>query len=182
MKLNFIKKESNWRLIAILAIFVFVYIVYNCVPEKKEYFVVKGKSPFGEILLDQNDFAEIVNGMKPKHVTGTFTADDLSELVRELKINFVKHAQKGCATGHKSCTKYSRQLLALIDETNKTVTGKMDKSQWVNAIIIVGNMMNQTTPPQQSQTRPMRIPDDDEPEHDEPDPVMPTKRPVMPTK
>ena len=138
MNLKFLKKQNNkWTMVALLAVIVLVYLAYTCAKpqQQKEYFVVKAKSPMGEVLLDQTDFAEIINGMKPKHVKGEFTADDLSELVRELKKNTISQYKTHCKRSPKSCPSIGKDILALIDETNKTKTGKMTKSQWIDAIV-----------------------------------------------
>ena len=146
---KFLKKQNNkWTVLVVLALLVyFVYFVYFAAQQKKEYFVVKGTSPFGEVLLDQTDFAEIINGMKPNHVKGDFTADDLSELVRELKKNAIEQYKSHCK--NRSCPSVGREIMALIDDTNKTVTGKMNKSQWIDSIVRLGKKsltMPQTKP------------------------------------
>lgn len=144
MNLKYFKKQHKWTLVALLAVIVLVYLAYNCVPENKEYFVVKAQSPMGEVLLDQTDFAEIINGLKPKHVKGDFTADDLSELVRELKKNATRQFNKDCENSenkkHK-CDPIGMYIVSLIDETNKRVTGKMKKSEWIDAMIVIGRKM-----------------------------------------
>lgn len=137
MNLLFLKKQNKWTLVALLAVIVLVYLAYNCY-QKKEYFVVKANTPMGEILLDQTDFAEIINGMKPKHVKGDFTADDLSELVRELKKNTIVQYKTHCKKNPRSCPSYGKVIVSLIDEMNKDKTGKMNKSQWIDAIVTLG--------------------------------------------
>lgn len=165
MYLKFLKKQNNkWTMVALLAVIVLVYLAYNCVPQNKEYFVVKTRSPMGEILLDQTDFAEIINGMKPKHVKGDFTADDLSELVRELKKNTISQYKAHCKKSPKSCPSMGKDILLLIDETNKTKTGRMTKSQWIDAIVNLSKtmffkMQNRPKPVQTPDISPRQEPD-----------------------
>ena len=110
-----------------------------------------GEMYYGVILVDQNDFANVINGLKPKSVKGTFTTDDLSELVREMKglwvANYTGMYNRSCSTASQKASRQCIQMndvLSLIHETNavkyegKPVTSK---EEWLNAIIDTGFKM-----------------------------------------
>jgi len=143
-------KRNSTKLI-ILCVILFVVVGYSCYTPNKEYFVFKMSTPGGEILVDQNDFASVINGLKPKSVKGTFTTDDLSELVRELKglwvANYTGMYNRSCSTDSQKASRQCIQMndvLSLIHETNavkyegKPVTSK---EEWLNAIIDTGFKM-----------------------------------------
>jgi len=140
--------NRNSTKLIILCFLIFVIIGYNCYTPKKEYFVVKLGSNQPELLLDQNDFASVINGLKPKSVKGTFTTDDLSELVRELKGLYVAtmtgQYKRNCRTNRqKTSSKCTRMndMLSLIHETNNVqYAGNpvTSKEEWLNAIIDTG--------------------------------------------
>ena len=143
-------KRNSTKLI-ILCVILFVVVGYSCYTPNKEYFVFKMSTPGGEILVDQNDFASVINGLKPKSVKGTFTTDDLSELVREMKglwvANMTGMYNRSCSTASQKASRQCIQMndvLSLIHETNavkyegKPVTSK---EEWLNAIIDTGFKM-----------------------------------------
>lgn len=139
---------KNQKLIYGLLMFVFVVAVYTCLNQNnnKEYFVVKMGPREQEILLDHTDFAEIMNGLKPKSVSGTFTKDDLSELIREFKrhgLNKLTEQHNNRCSGNKAnrtdC-RYANTLINLVKEaasvshpdTNRKIR---TKDEWIQAIV-----------------------------------------------
>lgn len=137
--------KNNLTKLIILCLLIFVIIGYKCYAPNKEYFVFKLGAPGREILLDQNDFASVINGLKPKSVAGTFTTDDLSELVRELKGLWVANASSAYNNVCKTDTQKASQkcilmnnFISLIHETNEVKyegNPVTSKEVWLNAII-----------------------------------------------
>ena len=135
---------KNKKLIA-LFVLVLVISMYKCYSTQTDYFVVKVGPKNQEVLLDHTDFAEIMNGLKPTSISGTFTKDDLSEMIREFKRHgldqFYKRCPPGNANNDTDCRRMSK-VLALVKEAasvihpvagNKITT----KDQWLKAIVDV---------------------------------------------
>lgn len=139
---------KNQKLVYGLLLFVFVVAVYMCLNQSnnKEYFVVKMGPREQEVLLDHTDFAEIMNGLKPKSVSGTFTKDDLSELIREFKRHGLnklteQHNRKcsGSNASRSDC-RYANTLIHLVKEAasvSHPVTNRKirTKDEWIQAIV-----------------------------------------------
>lgn len=83
---NFEKKSCLWIGILIFA----MILVYMRCTNAVEPFVIKGQMDDNSILFDQHDMAAVMNGLKPKSITGDYTAADMKELVRLLKIQGMK--------------------------------------------------------------------------------------------
>ena len=134
---------KNKKLLVVFLFIVLVFILYKWCGNR-EYFVVKMGQNDQEILLDHADFAEIMNGLKPKSVTGTFTKDDLSELIREFKRHGIDtfQANDNCFK-NRSMTpqcEFKRKVVALIKEAsvvNAPGTGEKitTKDQWLKSIV-----------------------------------------------
>lgn len=134
-------------IVTLLVVFVFI-MVYMCYPKQnnKEYFVVKMGPREQEVLLDHTDFAEIMNGLKPKSVSGTFTKDDLSELIREFKRHglskLIEQHDRMCSGGNanRPDCRYANTLINLIKEaasvshpvTKRTIR---TKDEWIQSIV-----------------------------------------------
>lgn len=143
---HFLKK--NTKTVFVLFVLLLIVVGYSMYysHEKKEYFVFKLNTPNGEVLLDQHDFANVINGIKPKSVKGTFTSDDLSELVRELKGLWIAGVttayNRDCKTSDQKkslrCV-HMKDVISLIHETNETIeydgVKVTSKEEWLNAII-----------------------------------------------
>ena len=135
-------------MIAVLVVFIFVItVVYMCPKQNnKEYFVVKLGPREQEVLLDHTDFAEIMNGLKPKSVSGTFTKDDLSELIREFKrhgldklIEQINNKCSGSNANGAEC-RYANTLINLVKESGSVthpVTNRniRTKDEWIQSIV-----------------------------------------------
>jgi hypothetical protein len=150
--------KINRKIVLLFILLATIFWMYKCCTPKKEYFVFKVRGADGvEVLLDQQDFASVINGLKPKSVKGTFTTDDLSELVRELKGLWVAQMttsfkRRGCSTnkrGDPECVNMLN-ILSLIHEANtvnysgKTITSK---EEWLNSIIDAAFTMFPSTKP-----------------------------------
>tara|TARA_B100001142_G_scaffold328764_1_gene389800 strand:- start:1900 stop:2403 length:504 start_codon:yes stop_codon:yes gene_type:complete len=143
------KMFKNKKMIAIFVVFVLIVAMYMCYPNKKEYFVVKvkGSRGVGEVLLDHADFAEIMNGLKPTSIAGTFTKDDLSELIREFKRNgmdkFIEQYDRNCGPDGGTDPILCRNaniLMNLVNESESVthpVTNQVigTKDEWIRSIV-----------------------------------------------
>lgn len=139
---------KNKKMIAALVVLVFLVAIYMCYPNQnnKEYFVVKMGPREQEILLDHTDFAEIMNGLKPKSVSGTFTKDDLSELIREFKRNglnkIIEQYNNRCSGSNasRSDCRYANRLIHLVKEASSVKLPGSNreiktKDEWIQAIV-----------------------------------------------
>lgn len=132
----------------VFLLFVFVLAIYMCLQNQnnKEYFVVKMGPREQEVLLDHTDFAEIMNGLKPKSVSGTFTKDDLSELIREFKRHgldkLIEQHNNRCSgsNANRPDCRYANTLINLVKESG-TVTHPVTnrnirtKDAWIQSIV-----------------------------------------------
>lgn len=83
---NFEKKSCLWIGILVFA----TVLVYMRCTNAVEPFVLKGETDLGAVLFDQNDMAAVMNGLKPKNITGDYTAADMKELIRLFKVQGMK--------------------------------------------------------------------------------------------
>lgn len=162
------KIPTNRKLLVFFIFLAVVYVAYCCLrnKEEKEYFVIKVRDGNnGEVLLDQQDFASVINGLKPKSVQGTFTSDDLSELVRELKglwIAQISAQYKRRCPGN-STTRECRDMttvLDLIHETNQVMYNGnkiTSKEEWLSSIIDAAFMMFPQAKPKTYETTDLKL-------------------------
>lgn len=142
------KLFKNNKMTYVFLLFVFVVAIYMVCPKQnnKEYFVIKMGPREQEVLLDHTDFAEIMNGFKPKSVSGTFTKDDLSELIREFKRHgldkLIEQHDNRCSgsNANRPDCRYANTLLNLVKESG-TVTHPVTnrnirtKDEWIQSIV-----------------------------------------------
>ena len=87
---NFEKKSCLWIGILVFA----MVLVYMRCTNAVEPFVLKAQMVEDEIkpslLFDQHDMAAVMNGLKPKSITGDYTGADMKELIRLFKVQGMK--------------------------------------------------------------------------------------------
>lgn len=117
-------------LVGFIFLFCVLYI-YKCVYcRNKEYLVLKASKNGGEILLDQSDLIQILNGILPSKFDSTIQYDDLSNLVKEIKRIMASQKDK--------LPNDIQTILQLIDDNNPidpdTSNNLNSKEEWMSLI------------------------------------------------
>lgn len=105
----------------ILLLIILLITRYSC----EERFVIKvapGKDP--SILIDEDNFIDIINGIMPKSISSRFTANDMVSVIRKIKEVAIKEANPGNDVSTKN-------LLNLLKESQTKYT---DKKEWVSGM------------------------------------------------